>query len=415
MAYSNSPLVAYTKISPNRTSPRNHAIDRITIHCVVGQVTAEALGSVFAPTSRGASSNYGVDKDGRIGMYCEEKDRSWCSSSRENDHRAITIETASDTSHPYAVRPAAYNALIDLCVDICRRNGKNKLLWFGDKNTALNYSPKSNEMVMTVHRWFANTLCPGQYLLDRQGAIADAVNARLGSGGGSSGGGSEGGGSEGGDSGGTSGTVDPDNRALAIWAYLMEKIGNEYGVAGLMGNLDAESGLHPDRVQGDIPYSNFSKEYTAKVDSGEISESSFVNNGPNGNGYGLAQWTYYTRKQGLYNMYKSGGYSSIGSLDLALDYLWYELQNRFPGVLSVLQNASSIREASDKVLHDFEAPADQSTAVEETRESFGVFYFNLFSGTDVDYDDLIDNDGLNKKNLRKLSKLLLFAVASDFF
>lgn len=406
MAYSNSPLVAYTKISPNRTSPRNHSIDRITIHCVVGQVTAESLGAIFAPTSRGASSNYGVDKDGRIGMYCEEKDRSWCSSSRENDHRAITIETASDTSHPYAVRDAAYNALIDLCVDICQRNGKNKLLWFGDKDTALSYEPASNEMVMTVHRWFANTLCPGQYLLDRQGDIADAVNARLGSSGGS-------GGESGGGSG--SGTVDPDNRELAIWTYLMEKIGNEYGVAGLMGNLYAESGLYPDRVQGDIPYSDFSKEYTAMVDSGELGEYEFVHYGPNGGGYGLAQWTYYTRKQGLYDMYKSGGYSSIGSLDLALDYLWYELENRFPGVLDVLKSASSIREASDSVLHDFEAPADQSTSVEEQRESNGIYFYNKYSGTDVDYDDIVDNDGMNKKNLRKLSRFLLYAVASDHF
>lgn len=411
MAYTNSPLVAYTKISPNRTSPRTSAIDRITIHCVVGQVTAESLGEVFAPTSRQASSNYGVDKNGRVGMYVEEKDRSWCSSSRENDHRAITIETASDTSHPYAVTDAAYNALIDLCVDICERNGKNKLLWLGDQETALSYTPKSNEMVMTVHRWFANTLCPGQYLLDRQGDIANAVNARLGSGGSSG----SGGGSEGGDSGGGSEGGTTDNRELAIWSYLMEKIGNEYGVAGLMGNLYAESGLYPDRVQGDVPYSDYSKQYTAMVDSGELGEYEFVHYGPNGGGYGLAQWTYYTRKQGLYDMYKSGGYSSIGSLDLALDYLWYELQNSFPGVLDVLKNATSIREASDKVLHDFEAPADQSTAVEEQREANGVYFYNLYSGTDVDYDDVVDGDGLNKKQLNKLSKLLLFAVASDFF
>ena len=176
---SNSPLVTYTRISPNRTSPRNHSIDRITIHCVVGKVTVERLGEIFAPESRKASANYGIGKDGKIGMYAEEKDRSWCSSSRDNDHRAVTIEVASDTTHPYAVTDEAYNALLDLCTDICRRNGKSKLLWMEDEWTALSYQPAADEMVMTVHRWFANKACPGQYLLDRHGDIAEEVTRRL--------------------------------------------------------------------------------------------------------------------------------------------------------------------------------------------------------------------------------------------
>ena len=110
MAYTNSPLVNYTKLSPNHSGQRTHAIDTITIHCVVGQCTVERLGEIFAPVSRQASSNYGVGLDGRIGMYVEEKNRSWCSSSNANDQRAITIEVASDTSEPYAVRDAAYQA-----------------------------------------------------------------------------------------------------------------------------------------------------------------------------------------------------------------------------------------------------------------------------------------------------------------
>ena len=166
-----------------------------------------------------------------------------------------------------------------------------------------------------------------------------------------------------------------------IWNYLKNKIGNEYGVAGLMGNLQAESGLYPDRVQGDIPYSSYSQEYTAQVDSGAISEYDFVNNGPNGGGYGLAQWTFYTRKQALYNMMKSGGYSSIGSIDLALDYLWYELENSYADVLEVLKTATSIREASDKVLHDFENPAVQDETVESERESLSKSFYDEFSGT----------------------------------
>lgn len=174
---SNSSLVSYIKISPNKTSPRNHAIDTITIHCVVGQCSVETLGDIFAQTSRQASSNYGIGPDGRIGMYVEEKDRSWCSSSGSNDHRAITIEVASDTTEPYAVTDAAYEALIKLCADICKRNGIKKLLWKADKSL-IGQVDKQN---MTVHRWFANKSCPGEYLYSRHYDIANRVNAILGS------------------------------------------------------------------------------------------------------------------------------------------------------------------------------------------------------------------------------------------
>lgn len=175
---SNSPLVSYTKISPNKTSPRNKKIDTITIHCVVGQCSVETLGNIFAPTSRQASSNYGVGVDGRIGMYVEEKDRSWCSSSGANDHRAITIEVASDTKHPYAVNDKAFAALIDLVTDICQRNGIKKLVWSTNKADRVNHRNGCN---MTVHRDYANKSCPGDYLYNRHGQIADEVNKRLGS------------------------------------------------------------------------------------------------------------------------------------------------------------------------------------------------------------------------------------------
>ena len=177
MGYTNSPLVSYTKISPNRTSPRNHAIDTITIHCVVGQCSVETLGNIFAPTSRQASSNYGVGVDGRIGMYVEEKDRSWCTSNAANDHRAITIEVASDTTHPYAVNAKAYAALIDLVTDICKRNGIKKLVWSTNKTDRVNHKNGCN---MTVHRDYANKSCPGDYLYNRHSEIAAEVNKRLG-------------------------------------------------------------------------------------------------------------------------------------------------------------------------------------------------------------------------------------------
>lgn len=176
MAYTNSPLVSYTQISPNRTKNRNHPIDTITIHCVVGQCSVQTLGAVFAPTSRQASSNYGIGYDGKIGMYCEEKDRSWCTSSSANDNRAITIEVASDTTHPYAVNDKAYSALIDLCTDICKRNGIKELKWKADK-ALVGQVDKQN---MTVHRWFSDTICPGEHLYNLHGKIAADVNARLG-------------------------------------------------------------------------------------------------------------------------------------------------------------------------------------------------------------------------------------------
>ena len=182
MGYSNSSLVAYTLLSPNHSGLRTEQIDRISPHCVVGQCTAEGLGDWFHKSSTKASSNYGIDKNGRIGLYVEEKNRSWCTSSNANDQRAVTIECASDKAEPYAMHQVVYDRLVDLCEDICRRNGKKKLLWFGDKNKSLNYQPKADEMLITVHRWFANKSCPGDWLYARLGNLAAKVTSRLGSG-----------------------------------------------------------------------------------------------------------------------------------------------------------------------------------------------------------------------------------------
>ena len=177
MAFTNSKLVSYTKISPNKSVGRRSKIDTITIHCVVGQLSVETIGNVFTPASRQASSNYGIGSDGRIGMYVEEKDRSWCTSSASNDHRAITIECASDLKHPYAITQTVYNSLINLLVDICKRNEIKSLLWKGDKGL-IGQVDKQN---ITVHRWFANTACPGDYIYNKLGQIAVDVNKKLGS------------------------------------------------------------------------------------------------------------------------------------------------------------------------------------------------------------------------------------------
>lgn len=166
---SNSPLVDYTKISPNRTSPRNHPIDRITIHHMAGNLSVETCGNVFTPSSRKASANYGIDSDGRVGMYVEEKDRSWCSSNSANDHRAVTIEVADNADGPgWGCSDKAMNKLVELCADICKRNGIARLNYTGDTNGNL-----------TMHKWFAATDCPGAYLESKFPWIADQVNKIL--------------------------------------------------------------------------------------------------------------------------------------------------------------------------------------------------------------------------------------------
>ena len=178
MAYTNSSLVTYKRLTTKHSGKRTHKIDTITIHVIVGQWTAKQGCDYFATTDRNASCNYVVGKDGSIGLCVEEKNRSWCSSNSANDNRAITIEVASDTKHPYAVTNAAYDALIRLCADICKRNDIKELKWKGDKSL-IGQVDKQN---MTVHRWFSPTkACPGDYLYNKHGEIAKEVNAILGS------------------------------------------------------------------------------------------------------------------------------------------------------------------------------------------------------------------------------------------
>lgn len=200
--------------------------------------------------------------------------------------------------------------------------------------------------------------------------------------------------------------------AKQIWDRLNVAIGNEKGTAAIMGNLQAESGLYPDRVQGDIPYSSYSQEYTARVNAGTISENDFVHNGPGGGGYGLAQWTFYTRKQALYNKWKSGGYASIGGVDLACDFLVEELQSSFPKIWAALQTCESIRTASDMVLHDFENPAEQGESVEILRASMGTEIFTTFTGSEPSEPSEPSTPGITGG---RLSALLLYAIATDLY
>ena len=177
-----SSLASVTKLSPNYAN-RTHEVDTITPHCFVGNVTASNGLSIQKfltyDAVHGASCNYCIGKDGDVGCGVDEIHRSWCSNSRSNDNRAITIEVASDPFHPYAMTDAAYNKLIELCVDICKRYNKDTLIWIADKTSALAYEPKANEMKLTVHRWFANKSCPGDWLYSRLGQLATEVTKRL--------------------------------------------------------------------------------------------------------------------------------------------------------------------------------------------------------------------------------------------
>ncbi len=190
MAFTNSPLVSFTQISPNKSIRKGDKIDMVIIHCVVGQCGVEALGSRFAQPSVGASSNYGIGYDGRVGMYVEEKDRAWASggvdknnkpirvngiSGADIDHRAISIECACDAYAPYKINDNVYASLIKLLADICKRNNIAELKWQGDK-TLVGNVVKQN---MAVHRWFAYKSCPGDYLYNLHGQIAAEVNERL--------------------------------------------------------------------------------------------------------------------------------------------------------------------------------------------------------------------------------------------
>lgn len=445
MSYTNSPLVNYTCKSPNHSGTRNHAIDTITIHCVVGQLSVETLGAIFKTPTRQASCNYGVGSDGRILLCVDEKNRSWCTSSASNDNRAITIEVASDTVHPYAVKPEVMDSLIRLCADICQRNGIYQLLWKADKSLIGDVSKQN----LTVHRWFAAKACPGDYLYNSMGDIADTVNAILRTadcgnstdvlykvqiGAFSKQSNAEGLRDKAIESGLTAfvtyesnlykvqvgafrqranaeafmiklrsmgysafivsartNTVsfdvspsvvpysdpgDPDTNKEKIWNKLLEALGNEFGVAGLMGNIQSESNFMPNNLQNSFEKKlNLSDiEYTKAVDN--KSYDNFIHDGA---GYGLVQWTFWSLKQDLLTFAIQKG-KSIGDLDMQLEFLIEQLSTKYvESVWNRLKEATTVREASNVVLLNFERPKDQGVEVQSRRASFGQDIYAKFS------------------------------------
>lgn len=174
-----SPLTACWIPSPNHSGQRVFPVSRITPHCVVGHLSIESLGELFSDYTYQASSNYGIDDQGRVGCFVDESNRSWCSSSRDNDNRSITIECASDPASPYAMTPKVWDTLVALCQDIAKRYEKSRVLWIPDRDAALSYQTPPDDLLLTVHRWFAATDCPGDWLFSRMGDLADEINAGL--------------------------------------------------------------------------------------------------------------------------------------------------------------------------------------------------------------------------------------------
>lgn len=339
---SNSSLVSYTRLSPNYTKMTNKVNRKITIHHAAGKASAESLGAIFSDPNRQASANYGIGIDGEIGLYVAEGNRSWCSSNRDNDAQAVTIEVSNDVvGGDWHVSDASLKSLINLCVDICKRNNIARLNYTGDASGNL-----------TMHCFFTNTVCPGPFLKSKFQYIADETNKRLNA--------------------ATIQTVNTDEKI--IWDYLMGKINNPYGVAGLMGNLYAESALRPnnmqDSYQNRLGYDDAT--YTAAVDNG--SYNNFVKDAV---GYGLAQWTYYTRKQALLNYAKSKN-KSVGDLMIQLEFLYKELSELYGGVLKDLENSITVLDASNSVLTKFECPVDQSITVQKARADYGQKYYDKY-------------------------------------
>lgn len=331
-----------------KSNPRTEKISKITIHHMAGVSSGINCAKAHLSGDRQASANYYIGVDGDICGGVSETRRAWTSASAWNDQRSITIEVSnSRAATPWPVSDKAYDALIRLCADICSRYG-----------IAPHFSG-TKDGTLTAHYMYAATACPGDTLKDllKCGVIEDDIKKAL--------------------SGLPKQSEAPLSDEERIWDYLISKIGNAYGVAGLMGNLYAESGLKSNNLQN-----SFEKklgltdlQYTEAVDSGAYSRDRFIRDGA---GYGLAQWTFWNRKENLYNF---KGSRSISDLDMQLDFLWDELSHGYKGILQALLSARTVYDASTIVLTQFERPADQSEAMKQKRAAYGQAYYDRYAGT----------------------------------
>ena len=327
------------------SNARTEPITKITIHHMASVSTGKSCAN-YHKNGTVASANYYVGNAGDICGGVSEDRRAWTSSSPWNDQRAITIECSNSfVGDPWPVSDAAYNSTIKLCADICTRYGITPR-YTGNKDGSL-----------TLHCFYAATACPGPTWkgyhtsgkVERD--IITAMNKR------------------------PTPAPEPQNDEERIWDFLLDKIGNEYGVAGMMGNLQAESGLRPNNLQNTYEKSlgMTDEQYTAAVDLG-----AYTNFAGDKAGYGLAQWTSSGRKNGLLNLKKNRG-CSIGDLSLQLDWLWQELSTSYKTTLQGLRTATTVYDASTIVLTQFERPKDQSEAVKQKRASYGQYFYDKYA------------------------------------
>lgn len=315
---------------------------KLTIHHMAA-VNADpvAVAKGHRDSDRQASANYYIGSDGKIVGGVSEDLGPWTSSNKQNDLMAITFEVANSTGEPdWKISDAAYKAVIALAADICKRY-----------RITPHYNADPSGGTLTLHCQFAATACPGPYLKGKHqdGSVERDIIKAMGK------------------------AASPEEQ---IWDYLMAHIGNACGVAGLMGNMQAESGLRSNNLQNSFEQKlGFTDEtYTAAVDGG-----AYLNFASDRCGYGICQWTSEGRKRGLLNLAQTRS-KSIGNINIQLEWLWAELSGAYIGVLKGIKAAGSIREASDIVLTRFECPADQSEAVKQKRASYGQYFYDKYSG-----------------------------------
>lgn len=379
-----SPLVSYTNISPNK-SKRTQKIDTIVIHCMAGNLTAKKCADLFANKSRGASSNYCVDSKGSISCACPENYRSWCTSSSKVDQRGITIEVANDggANTGWHVSTTALNALVILIVDVCKRNGIAKLVWSTNKDDRINHRNGCN---MEVHRDHAAKACPGNYLMSMHPWIVQQVNAQLEK------------------SPVTASTPAHNSSAKPvnsikkitnisdpqtyIWNFFNNILCNDFGTAGIMGNIQQESGYNSKNLQNSFEkkLGHNDDSYTLGVDTGTYTK--FTSDGA---GYGIAQWTHSSRKSAL-KKYTDSKNASISDLQCQLEFLWIELSKN-KALVQTLRTATSVKQASVAFMLQFEKPADKSVQNQQARTKLGEVVYAKYHKAEKPTTP--NNSGLN--------------------
>ena len=335
-----------------KSNVRTAKITRITPHHMAGKMDAETCAKMHRDSNREASANYYISENKIVAGVSEDR-RAWTSSSKANDMTAITIEVSNSGGEPeWPISNTSYQSLVKLCADICKRYGITP-----------HYDGTPNGTI-TIHSMFAATACPGPYLtsLIKSGQFEKDVKNVMG-------------GIQ-----NESVSQKTGDSNSEIWNALKVAGFPDVACAGLMGNLYAESGLRSDNLQNTFEKSlgMSDAQYTSAIDSGKYPKNSFIYDKA---GYGLAQWTFWSRKKNMYEYIKEGQKKSIGDLSAQVDFLIYELTTGYKGLVTALKASTTVRQASDLVLTQFEKPANQSEAVRVKRAEYSQTYYDKFAST----------------------------------